>query len=100
MQRQEVISSDTEEVSNVDAADIFNNVASQDPMKRVFALGKMNRILKDYCVIGAPKLKDIDKRLLKGFYVSNAIELENEEDSRQRTLDLSNLEKVEGKVEK
>jgi len=55
-------------------------------MNRVFALGKINRILKTYAEEDAPAPVPIDRRLLKGFYVNNLEELENESDKEARII--------------
>ena len=59
---------------------------AKEPMLRVFALGKINRILKDFAIEDAPSLTQFDKRLLKGFYVNNLEELENDSDKEARVI--------------
>ena len=46
----------------------MENLSLKDPMKRIFTLGKINRTLNSYT--NAKKLSSLDKRLLKGFYVT------------------------------
>ena len=45
-------------------------------MTRVFSLGKVHTALKNFSTQG--KLSSLDKRLIKGFYVADKKELENE----------------------
>ena len=47
-------------------------------MARVFALGKINRALFKFDKI--KKLKSLDKRLLKGFYINNKAELDSNDE--------------------
>ena len=47
-------------------------------MVRTFALGKINRALMKFDKI--QELKSLDKRLLKGFYISNKQELDSQEE--------------------
>jgi len=66
IQRTDLISSDSKDENSSDGALTFHNLASNTDFVRIFALGKVNRLLK--------KFKDrdltlLDKRLLKGFYV-------------------------------
>jgi hypothetical protein len=48
-------------------------------MTRVFALAKINQVLSKYKNETLP-LSQLDKRLLKGFYVNDIHELENDSD--------------------
>ena len=48
-------------------------------MTRVFALAKINQVLSKYKNETLP-LRHLDKRLLKGFYVNDIHELENDSD--------------------
>jgi hypothetical protein len=43
-----------------------------EPLVRVFALGKLNRVLRNY---DKSKLSKLDIRFLKGFYIQNHDEL-------------------------
>lgn len=52
---------------------------SDDQLSGVFAMGKLHKSLKTF-ESKHRELQDIDYHLLKGFYVSNKIELEHEED--------------------
>jgi hypothetical protein len=45
-------------------------------MKRTFSLGRINHSLQDFA---HKDLENLDKRLLKGFYVNNKWELENDD---------------------
>jgi len=55
--------------------EVFKDLTHKSPMVRVFALGKLNRTLKNF---ENTELSSMDKRLLKGFYVQNLKELSNE----------------------
>jgi len=55
-----------------DFVEVFENLTHKKPMVRVFALGKLNRILQSF---ENKKLSSMDRRLLKGFYVQNMKEL-------------------------
>jgi len=59
-----------------DFVEVFENLTHKKPMVRVFALGKLNRILQSF---ENKKLSSMDRRLLKGFYVQNMKELQNED---------------------
>ena len=48
------------------------------PMIRVFALGKLSKILRPFTNENNP-LTNMDKSLLKGFYIKNKSMLENHE---------------------
>lgn len=58
-------------------------MTNKDPMQRVFALGKLNRILKVYT--DSTKTA-FDRRLLKGFYINDNEELENDSEKEIREL--------------
>ena len=74
IQRQRVIESNTDEEDEdtVDEVDETHNM--QQPMARVFAIGKMNKLLNRYT--RADNISTMDKRLLKGFYTQDVCELE------------------------
>jgi len=57
-------------------------------LERIFALGKINRILKTFIDSSSDKDKTntLDKRLLKGFYVNDEKELENDSDKESRSF--------------
>jgi hypothetical protein len=65
-------------------------------MVRSFALGKIYRSIKNYTDDG--KVEKLDRRLIKGFYVSNAIELENESEEEavkfSMNIDAGKVDKV------
>jgi len=75
MQRQSVISSDSDEIQQNDENLIAHQVEKTGSMTSIFALGKMNRSLKTFT---DDKLTKFDKRLFKGFYVANDEELLND----------------------
>lgn len=50
----------------------FEDLSHKHPMTRVFALGKLNRVLERF---KNAELSPLDIRLLKGFYVDNWNEL-------------------------
>ena len=82
MQRKSVISSDSDEIQHIDPHLISHQVEQTGSLTPIFALGKLNRMLKTYeddKVISA-----LDKRLFKGFYVADEGELQN--DSEQETF--------------
>ena len=81
MQRYDVISSDSAEVSEEDNEVTIMNLNHKEPMERVFALGKINRVLSNYA---NKDLDKFDKRLLKGFYINDINELENSDDKESR----------------
>ena len=55
--------------SNEDFAETFQTqINSQKPMDRIFAIGKMTSILREY---ETNELNSMDKKLVKGFYARN-----------------------------
>jgi hypothetical protein len=58
---------------------LFADIEAGDPIRRVFALAKANQILGTYTTT---KLKSLDIRLLKGFYINEVAELENDSDTQ------------------
>jgi hypothetical protein len=85
MQRQQVISSDSSDQGlSDDQPDILQQSLIPNSLASVFAVGKANRLLKQYV---GQKLSPFDQRLLKGFYVSDNHELkhENEKDKEDMT---------------
>ena len=76
MQRQHVISSDSSDLGLSDNnPEILNQALIKKSLAPVFALGKASRLLKKYV---GQDLSNLDKRLLKGFYVADAGELAND----------------------
>jgi hypothetical protein len=59
------------EVSEHDHVETIADLSHVNPINRIFALGKINKILKPYADNDAPAPAPIDVRLLKGFYVNN-----------------------------
>ena len=60
-----------------DYAEDIVNLAHEDPIVRILALGKLNNGLKSYYEEGEPHTF-LDKRLLKGFYIVNKNELKEQ----------------------
>jgi len=87
MQRAEVIESGSDYESDQDfaVATAMTGMKAEDPMERVMNLGRMRRALGNY--VDDDHLYKIDKRLLKGFYVTDKWELVNE--SEQESLKYS-----------
>jgi len=79
LQREEVIDSN----SNVSDDQDFGMEAAMDamkdndPMKRMFGMGRLKRALQNYCDDKTP-LSSFDKNLFKGFYTKDKWELVNE----------------------
>jgi hypothetical protein len=77
LQRNQVISSQSSGNVDSDANDVIRELYSSNLMQRIFAWGKVNRTLMNYT---KEPLTELDKRLLKGFYVANTQELEGNDD--------------------
>jgi len=81
LQRQCVISSDSEEVVQSDYAEYLQCLNHEEPFVKVFALGKIHKAISRY---EEKKLSALDRYLLKGFYVANRWELEQDPDHEKQ----------------
>ena len=94
MQRVRVVESNSEddnsEQDHVDYVEAMGQInKSEQPMVRVFALGKMYRALKEF--VGTD-LKQHDIRLLKGVYTAKCWELaDNEERDKELAFDFDDI---------
>jgi len=78
LQKSHVISSGSETYGDHSDQDFhFDSIKKTDPLQKIFLLGQVNNCLLDYC--DKKPLTNLDKRLLKGFYVTNEQELDNNE---------------------
>ena len=75
VQRQSVISSGSEDLIMSDNNAMMVQMSEKQALPPVFALGKVHRSLQNY---DKDKLSALDKRLIKGFYVTHKVELEND----------------------
>lgn len=77
VQREEVIDSDSHVSEDHDFGMEYamDDMKSEDPMRRMFALGRAKRALSNYDE--KEELTAFDKRLLKGFYTKDKWELVN-----------------------
>jgi hypothetical protein len=60
------------------------DLQNKNPLPRIFALGKINRVIQKFV---KTKLDNFDKRLLKGFYINDVNELENDSDKESRRFE-------------
>ena len=73
-----MIESDTtDDDKQSDFYDLIRELDTPEPMKRILALGRLNKSIE---LFRGKKLEELDRHLLKGFYVSNKRELENSSD--------------------
>jgi len=78
IQRTEVISSDSTSNQSSDYAELINGLHHENPMPRIFALGKINRAMGEFADDDKnTRPSDMTRRLLKGFYTQDRWELEN-----------------------
>jgi len=71
--------------------DILNQALIKKSLAPVFALGKASHLLKQYV---GQDLSELDKRLLKGFYVADASELINDDAQDHNKIDFSTSKKI------
>lgn len=71
-------------VSSDDGNLTLEQLTSANPMPRLFALGRANKILQDY---KDQRLDQLDVRLLKGFYIEDKTELEPIREKIKKDLD-------------
>ena len=70
MQRMQVISSDSCDGFQEDFGRDVKDLSHVDHGVKVFALGKIMRILKSY-TDGKTEITPLDRRLIKGFYTTD-----------------------------
>ena len=78
MQRIRVLSSDSSDAGGDTFGKEVKDIGHPDPGVKLFALGEIMRILKSYTSTRKP-ITDLDKKLIKGFYTTDAWELENDQ---------------------
>ena len=78
MQRIQVISSDGSDAGGDTFGKEVQDMGHPDPGVKLFALGEVMRILKSYTSTREP-ITALDKKLIKGFYTTDAWELENDQ---------------------
>ena len=92
-----MISSDNSDEILTDNADTIAHMDDHDnPMVRMFALGKVTKLMRKY-QNDTPlnKIDENTKRLLKGFYTANKNELEGDnEDAYEFQIDKERLNKI------
>ena len=77
MQRVQVISSDSSDVSQDDFGQDVRNLSHKEPGVKLFQMGKVAQILRSYSNDKMP-IDSLDKRLVKGFYTNDQWELEHD----------------------
>ena len=92
-----MISSDNSDKILTDNVDTIAHMDDHDnPMVRMFALGKVTKLMRKY-QNDTPlnKIDENTKRLLKGFYTANKNELEGDnEDAYEFQIDKERLNKI------
>ena len=67
-----MISSDSDDFVHSDDADLLDGIKNSEGVIKVFTAGQIHKALARY---KGKKLDKLDKRLLKGFYTTNRLEL-------------------------
>jgi len=86
IQREDVISSTSAFESDMSFKETLGGLTNNNPMERAFALGKINRALRNF---EGEELDPLSKRLIKGFYVNDRWELIN--DSEKESLKFKHI---------
>lgn len=86
MQREEVIDSASQVSDDQDfaMANTMEHLKSTEPLKRMFAMGRIKRSLANYQDDDPTNISSFDRNLLKGFYTKDKWELVN--DSEKESL--------------